>query len=93
MEKKHVIIDGHEYEVTLFSDRKGQTGCCYRLQVPEKNLDLAVKLYHQDFCCDYLDLEDILRMREFFMDSFPTVSYTHLDVYKRQVIVHAEFQD
>ena len=42
MEKKHVIIDGHEYEVTLFSDRKGQTGCCYRLQVPEKNLDLAV---------------------------------------------------
>lgn len=71
MEKKQVIIDGEEYEVTLFSDRKGQTGCCYRLQVPEKNLDLAVKLYHQDFGCDYLDLEDISRMREFFMDSFP----------------------
>ncbi len=71
MEKKRVIIDGEEYELTLTGDKMGQTGSCYRLQVPEKHMDLMVKLYHQDYYCDYLDLKDIFRMQEFLKDSFP----------------------
>ena len=68
MMKKRILVAGVEYDLELDDEKKGQTVACYRLLVPEKKIDYAIKLYHS---WDYLSLEDITRLQEFYLDSFP----------------------
>lgn len=66
--KKRIVIAGVKYDLELIDEKCGQTTVCYRLQVLKRKIDYAIKLYRS---FDYLELEDIARLQEFYLDSFP----------------------